>query len=111
MRLKCLLSFSIEDEGTIDFKEFVNVMENYRSLRQDDEAAMFFKVFDSEHRGFIEGKAIKRSLQFLDDVPINEINEILTKTKLTDDQKITIEGKCPLPPIPENKFPYELHIP
>ncbi|KAL9950825.1 hypothetical protein ACROYT_G043389 [Oculina patagonica] len=78
-------------EGTIDFKEFVNVMENYRSLRQDDEAAMFFKVFDSENRGFIEGKAIKRSLQFLDDVPINEINEILTKTNLTDDKKIFIE--------------------
>lgn len=56
---------------------------------------MFFKVFDSEHRGYIEGKAIKRSLQFLDDVPINEINEILTKTKLTDDRKITIEGNCP----------------
>lgn len=79
-------------EGTIDFKEFVNVMENYRSLYQDDEAAMYFKVFDSEHRGYIEGKAIKRSLQFLDDdVPISEIEEIVTKMNLTDDKKITIE--------------------
>ena len=68
-------------------------MENYRSLRQDDEAAMYFKVFDSEHRGFIEGKAIKRSLHFLDDVPISEIEEIVTKMNLTDDKKITIEGK------------------
>ena len=59
---------------------------------QDDEAAMLFTVFDSENRGFIEGKTIKRSLQFLDDVPINEINEILAMTKLGDDQKITIEG-------------------
>jgi len=78
-------------EGTVDFKEFVNVMENYRSLRQDDEAAMYFKVFDSEHRGYIEGKAIKRSLQFLDDVPNSEIEEIVTKMNLTDDKKITIE--------------------
>ena len=70
-------------------------MENYRSQRQDDEAAMFFEVFDSEHRGFIEGKAIKRSFQFLEDVPINDINEILTKTKLTDDKKITLEGNYP----------------
>ena len=69
------------------------MMENYRSLRQDDEATMFFKVFDSEHRGFIEGKAIKRSLQFLDDVPISEIDEIVTKMNLTDDKKISIEGK------------------
>ena len=69
-------------------------MENYRSLYQDDEAAMYFKVFDSEHRGYIEGKAIKRSLQFLDDdVPISEIEEIVTKMNLTDDKKITIEGK------------------
>lgn len=94
-----IFSFAFEDEGTIDFKEFVNVMENYRSLRQDDEATMYFKVFDSEHRGFIEGKAIKRSLQFLDDVPISEIDEIVTKMNLTDDKKITIEGKYlfPLP--------------
>lgn len=68
-------------------------MENYRSLRQDDEVAMYFRVFDSEHRGFIEGKAIKRSLQLLDDVPISEIEEIVTKTNLTDNKKITIEGK------------------
>ena len=74
------------------------MMENYRSLRQDDEAAMYFKVFDSEHRGFIEGKAIKRSLQFLDDVPISEIDEIVTKMNLTDDKKITIEGKYLLSP-------------
>ena len=69
------------------------MMENYRSLRQDDEAAMYFKVFDSEHRGFIEGKAIKRSLHFLDDVPISEIEEIVAKMNLKDDKKITIEGK------------------
>ncbi|KAJ7369328.1 hypothetical protein OS493_039756 [Desmophyllum pertusum] len=58
-------------EGTIDFKEFVNVMERHRSHRQDDEAALLFAVFDSEHRGFIEGKAIKKSLEFLalDSVP------------------------------------------
>ena len=91
--LKHFFSFTFEDEGTVDFKEFVNVMENYRSLCQDDEAAMYFKVFDSEHRGYIEGKAIKRSFQFLDDVPISEIEEIVTKMDLTDDKKITIEGK------------------
>lgn len=73
-------------------------MENYRSLRQDDEAAMYFKVFDSEHRGYIEGKAIKRSLQFLDDVPNSEIEEIVTKMNLTDDKKIAIEGNYLLSP-------------
>lgn len=78
-------------EGTVDFKEFVNLMEKQRSIMQDDEAAMLFTVFDSDHRGFIEGKTIKRSLHFLEDVPIDEINEILAKTKLSDDRKITIE--------------------
>ena len=73
-------------------------MENYRSQKQDDEATMYFKVFDSEHRGFIEGKAIRRSLQFLDNVPISEIDEIVTKMDLTDDKKITIEGKNLLSP-------------
>ena len=74
------------------------MMENYRSLCQDDEAAMYFKVFDSEHRGYIEGKAIKRSLQFLEDVPVNEIEEIVSKMNLTDEKKITIEGKYLLSP-------------
>ena len=94
-------------------------MENYRSLYQDDEAAMYFKVFDSEHRGYIEGKAIKRSLQFLDDdIPISEIEEIVTKMNLTDDKKITIEGKYllstsideamirPSPPLLRGTLPY-----
>ena len=98
MSLRHFFPFAFEDESTVDFKEFVNVMENYRSQRQDDEATMYFKVFDSEHRGFIEGKAIKRSLQFLDDVPISEIDEIVTKMDLTDDKKITIEGKNLLSP-------------
>ena len=53
---------------------------------------MLFTVFDSDHRGFIEGKTIKRSLHFLEDVPTDEINEILAMTKLSDDRKITIEG-------------------
>ena len=72
-------------------------MERHSSHRQDDEAALLFAVFDSEHRGFIEGKAIKKSLEFLalDNVPNSEINEILTKTRLTDDKKISIEGNCP----------------
>lgn len=78
-------------EGAIDFKKFVNLMEKQRSMMQDDEAAMLFTVFDSDHRGFIEGKTIKRSLHFLEDVPTDEINEILAMTKLSDDRKITIE--------------------
>ena len=80
-------------DGTINFEEFVNMIEEHNSEEEDDNLFMIFSIFDPEHNGFIEGKHIKKSLLCLTDVPNEEVDEIIQKARITDDRKMTLEGK------------------
>lgn len=80
-------------DGTINFEEFVNMIEDQNSAEDEDNLFTIFSVFDPEHNGFVEGKNIKKSLLCLDDVPAEELDEILEKAGITDDRKLTMEGK------------------
>lgn len=84
--------FSIGD-GTINFEEFVNIIEEQNSIHEDENLFTIFGVFDPEDNGYIGGATIIRSLQSLTDVPAEEIQEILQKAQITDDRKIGMEGE------------------
>ena len=94
MHLCRLFSFcSLTGDGTINFEEFVNMIEEHNSAEEDDNLFMIFGVFDPEHNGFIEGVHIKKALLSLTDVPVDEVDEILEKARITDERKISLEGK------------------
>jgi len=80
-----------DGDGTINFEEFVNMIEERNNLEEDENLFMIFSVFDPENNGFIEGRHIKRSLQSLVDVPAEEIDEIIQKARITDERKIGLE--------------------
>ncbi|KAJ7358797.1 hypothetical protein OS493_021576 [Desmophyllum pertusum] len=80
-----------DGDGTINFEEFVNMIEEHNSEEEDDNLFMIFSIFDPEHNGFIEGKHIKKSLLCLTDVPNEEVDEIIQKARITDDRKMTLE--------------------
>ena len=80
-------------DGTINFEEFVNMIEEHNSTEEDDNLFMIFSVFDPEHNGFIEGIHIKKALLSLTDVPIDEVDEIIQKARITDERKMSLEGK------------------
>lgn len=69
------------------------MIEDQNSAEDEDNLFTIFSVFDPEHNGFVEGKNIKKSLLCLDDVPAEELDEILEKAGITDDRKLTMEGK------------------
>ena len=69
------------------------MIEDLNSAEEDDNLFMIFSVFDPEHNGFIEGKHIKKSLLTLTDVPLEEVDEIIEKARITDDRKISLEGE------------------
>ncbi|RMX52883.1 hypothetical protein pdam_00016258 [Pocillopora damicornis] len=80
-----------DGDGTINFEEFVNMIEDQNSAEDEDNLFTIFSVFDPEHNGFVEGKNIKKSLLCLDDVPVEELDEIIQKAGITDDRKLTME--------------------
>jgi len=82
-----------DGDGTINFEEFVNMIEEHNSAEEDDNLFMIFSVFDPEHNGFIEGTHIKKALLSLTDVPIDEVDEIIAKASITDERKMSLEGK------------------
>lgn len=69
------------------------MIEDLNSAEEDDNLFMIFSVFDPEHNGFIEGKHIKKSLLTLTDVPLEELDEIIEKARITDERKISLEGE------------------
>lgn len=80
-----------DGDGTINFEEFVNMIEEHNSAEEDDNLFMIFSVFDPEHNGFIEGVHIKKALLSLTDVPFDEVDEIIEKARITDERKISLE--------------------
>lgn len=80
-----------DGDGTINFEEFVNIIEEQNSIHEDENLFTIFGVFDPEDNGYIGGATIIRSLQSLTDVPAEEIQEILQKAQITDDRKIGME--------------------
>ena len=79
-------------DGTINFEEFVNMIEEQNNIEEDENLFTIFGVFDPEDRGYIEGESIKKSLLSLTDAPVEEINEILQAAQITDGRKIGMEG-------------------
>jgi len=69
------------------------MIEEHNSAEEDDNLFMIFSVFDPEHNGFIEGTHIKKALLSLTDVPIDEVDEIIAKASITDERKMSLEGK------------------
>ena len=66
-------------------------------MEEDENLFTIFRVFDPENNGYIEGQHIKRCLRKLDDVPSEEIDEIIQNAKITDDRKFPLEGEDILP--------------
>lgn len=79
-------------DGTINFDEFVTIIEDENSMEEDENLFMIFGVFDPENNGYIDGGHIKRSLQSLVDVPQDEIEDIIQNARITDDRKFALEG-------------------
>lgn len=79
-------------DGTINFDEFVTIIEDENSIEEDENLFMIFGVFDPENNGYINGGHIKRSLQSLVDVPPDEIEDIIQNARITDDRKFALEG-------------------
>ena len=69
------------------------MIEEHNSAEEDDNLFMIFSVFDPEHNGFIQGVDIKKALLSLTDVPIQEVDEIIENARITDERKISLEGK------------------
>lgn len=80
-----------DGDGTINFEEFVNMIEEQNSIEEDENLFTIFGVFDPEDRGYIEGDNIKKSLLSLTDVPAEEINEIIQAAQISDGRKIGME--------------------
>ena len=79
-------------DGTINFDEFVTIIEDENSIEEDENLFMIFGVFDPENNGYIDGGHIKRSLQRLVEVPPDEIEDIIQNARITDDRKFALEG-------------------
>ena len=69
------------------------MIEEHNSTEEDDNLFMIFSVFDPEHNGLIEGTHIKKALLSLTDVPIDDVDEIIAKASITDERKMSLEGK------------------
>ena len=69
------------------------MIEEHNSAEDDDNLFIIFSVFDPEHKGFIEGQHIKKALLSLTDVPSEELDEIIEKARITDERRISLEGK------------------
>lgn len=80
-----------DGDGTINFDEFVTIIEDENSIEEDENLFMIFDVFDPENNGYIDGGHIKRSLQSLVDVPPDEIEDIIQNARITDDRKFALE--------------------
>ncbi|CAH3172369.1 unnamed protein product [Porites evermanni] len=80
-----------DGDGTINFDEFVTIIEDENSIEEDENLFMIFGVFDPENNGYIDGGHIKRSLQSLVDVPPDEIEDIIQNARITDDRKFALE--------------------
>ena len=67
-------------------------MEEYKKPDDKADLVMAFKVFDSDNKGFIETKELKKAFMRLKGVTKEEIDELLEAANLEEDRRIYFEG-------------------
>lgn len=81
--------------GTIDFNEFVNMMININNNTLDEgELVEAFRTFDNDDKGYIFSSELRAVLHYIgDNIPDEEINDIVKDARHGYNRKITFEGK------------------
>ncbi|XP_048586172.1 calmodulin-like protein 12 [Nematostella vectensis] len=77
--------------GTIDFEDFVKMMEDQKKPSEEEEIRTAFDVFDSDHKEFIESGDIRGALHRVNTIPPRELEEMLVDLDLVRDRKFTFE--------------------
>ena len=81
--------------GVVDFHEFVNMMINQNNNTLDQEELLeAFRTFDGDDKGYIFSNEIRFVLRNMgENIPEQEISEILQDKGHGKNRKITFEGK------------------
>lgn len=84
--------------GTIDFNEFVNMMININNNTLDEgELIEAFRTFDNDDKGYIFSSELRAVLRYMgDNIPDEEINDIVKDARHGYNRKITFEGNIQL---------------
>ena len=92
--LKKLLLLLLPGNGTIDFNEFVNMMININNNTLDEgELLEAFRTFDNDDKGYIFSSELRSVLRYIgDNIPDEEINDIVKDARHGYNRKITFEG-------------------
>ena len=104
MNVACILIFNIHyaitnssfiGNGLVDFKEFINLMENNSLIRNgDEEMENLFNMFDINKDGFITEKEIKVMMKNLGEkVRKKDIRKMIKEADLNKDGKISFTGE------------------
>ena len=83
--------------GTIDFNEFVNMMININNNTLDEgELVEAFRTFDNDDKGYIFSSELRSVLRYIgDNIPDEEINDIVKDARHGYNRKISFEGITP----------------
>ncbi|XP_031554586.1 calmodulin-alpha-like [Actinia tenebrosa] len=86
-------TIEFEDNGRVDFAQFVEMMEEQRSHSQEeeDEVRMAFNVFDSDCRGYIEANELRYVMETVQIAPEEKLNEMLQDLGIDKERKISFE--------------------
>lgn len=94
--LSALINSSVIGNGLVDFKEFVNLMDNNSLIQKGDvEMENLFNMFDINKDGFITEKEIKVIMKNLGEkVRKKDVREMIKEADLNKDGKISFTGKA-----------------
>lgn len=84
---------SVDRNGdqTVDFDEFVALLEKNESARNDEELRRYFRVFDSENKGYISAERLKRCLdQMGEPVTLAEAEAMIKFADLDGDGQVNM---------------------
>ena len=81
----------IDNNGFIDYSEFVIASMNEKQLLTNEKLSAAFKMFDKDGSGMISAAEIKEVLGFGKNIPEEAVNEIIKQVDENNDGEISFE--------------------
>ena len=97
------MTFSLIGNGLIDFREFMNLMENTNLLQSGDkEMENLFNLFDINRDGYITEEEIKTTMKNLgENIRSKDVRKMIKEADRNRDGKISFSGKEKMATVPE----------
>ena len=67
-------------------------MEDQKKPSEEADLQMAFQVFDTDNKGYVDSKELRRCLLMLRDAPNQELNDLIYQNNLEQDRGISYEG-------------------